>query len=131
MRRVQSFEKVYLSHAKYIPQLQCFPLMMRHVFTEKLLEINVPVFQTDFEADNEIAALAKKLNAPVLSNDSDFFIYDVQYIPLTSISFYSCEYSSNKFYIPCQIFNVNSLLKRFGNLQKTMLPLLATVLGND
>lgn len=125
--RVFSLEKVSPSCCS----LQCFPLMMRHVFREKLKELSVLVLQTDFEADNEIAALSKKLNAPVLGCDSDFFIFDVDYIPLTSMIFDRCEGKGKNYYIPCQIFSMNNLLKSFGNLPKTMLPLLATVLGND
>ncbi|XP_014288558.1 protein asteroid [Halyomorpha halys] len=127
LQRVYALEKISPSCCN----LQCFPLMMRHVFREKLKELSVLIFQTDFEADSEIAALSRKLNAPVLSNDSDFFIYDVNYIPLTSMIFDRCEGKGKHCYIPCQIFSVNNLLKSFGNIPKTMLPLLATVLGND
>lgn len=125
--RVYALEKVSPS----CNNLQCFPLMMRHVFREKLKELSVLIYQADFEADNEIAALSRKLNAPVLSNDSDFFIYDVNYIPLTSMIFDRCEGKGKHCFIPCQIFSMNNLLKSFGNIPKTMLPLLATVLGND
>lgn len=128
LQRVYTFEKITPS----CPNQQCFPLMMRHVFREKLIHLNVILFQSDFEADNEIAALAKKLDSPVLSNDSDFFIFDVQYIPLSSISFDSCEKTERgQFYIPCHIYLVDNLLRGLGGLPKTMLPLLATILGND
>jgi hypothetical protein len=109
---------------------QAFPLMMRKSFREVLVELDVAFVQSDFEADAEIAALAKKLNCPVLSNDSDFFIFDVLYIPLSSLSFSSVSLVVKEKFIPCTIYRVDMFLESFG-LSKSMLPLLATLLGND
>ncbi|CAB4069852.1 unnamed protein product [Lepeophtheirus salmonis] len=44
----------------------------------------VAVIQTHFECDNVMANLAKKLNAPVMTNDSDFFVFNVDFFPLDS-----------------------------------------------
>lgn len=110
------------------PKLNCFPLMLRHVFKETLLSLKVTVLQSDFEADQDIAALANKLDVPVITNDSDFIIFDVSYIPISSISFDSCEVKGGQCYIPCKIFHKDNSLD---GLPKSMLPLLATLLGND
>lgn len=74
---------------KYIVPLENYlalPLMMREVFTSALKHCNVPAYRCLFEADNEIAMLARKLNCPVLSYDSDFYIFDGQYIPYVTIT---------------------------------------------
>lgn len=74
---------------KYIVPLENYlalPLMMREVFTSALKQCNIPVYRCLFEADNEIAMLARKLNCPVLSYDSDFYIFDGQYIPYVTIT---------------------------------------------
>jgi hypothetical protein len=74
---------------KYIVPLESYlalPLMMREVFTSALKQCNIPVYRCLFEADNEIAMLARKLNCPVLSYDSDFYIFDGQYIPYVTIT---------------------------------------------
>uniref|UniRef100_A0A224XJ26 XPG N-terminal domain-containing protein n=1 Tax=Panstrongylus lignarius TaxID=156445 RepID=A0A224XJ26_9HEMI len=129
--KVYAIEKV----APNRPARDFFPLMLRPVLQERLMELDIVCLQSDFEADREIAAIAKRLNAPVLSNDSDFFIFDIAFIPLSTFPFDVCLSSSESIdvycYIPCQIFYVDNFLKSFGGLQKDMLPLLATVLGND
>ena len=76
-----------VKHINTISGMQLFPLMMREVFVEALKDIGVKVMRCIFEADDEVAILARKLNCPVLSFDSDFFIHNVQYIPMDSIKF--------------------------------------------
>ncbi|XP_014247031.1 protein asteroid [Cimex lectularius] len=105
---------------------QFFPIMLRAAVRNKLRSLGVTVLQSDFEADREIAAVADKLNAPVLSNDSDFFIFNVLYIPLGMI-----EFKVEKAGMPCLIFSVENLLCRYDGLEKDVLPLLSVVAGND
>uniref|UniRef100_A0A182Q224 XPG N-terminal domain-containing protein n=1 Tax=Anopheles farauti TaxID=69004 RepID=A0A182Q224_9DIPT len=62
------------------------PPMMREVFVDALQASGVKYMRCPFEADDEIAVLARKLNCPVLSYDSDFYIHDVQYIPYVTLS---------------------------------------------
>ncbi|KAM3962823.1 single-strand DNA endonuclease protein asteroid [Aphomia sociella] len=88
----------------------------------------------EFEADDEIAAMARYLNCPVLSYDSDFFIYNVLYIPFNSIEHKptSIDECGKRIYaLECKIYKVEFLAKTFGGLHEDMLPLLATLLGND
>ncbi|XP_031623360.1 protein asteroid [Contarinia nasturtii] len=63
-----------------------FPIMMREVFIESLVHCNVKFMRCIFEADDEVAALARKLKCPVLSFDSDFYIHNVMYIPSAYLS---------------------------------------------
>lgn len=73
---------------KHLNPFNCptmFPLMMREVFIEALQYCEVRYMRCLFEADDEVAALARKLNCPVLSYDSDFFIHNVVYIPSVSV----------------------------------------------
>lgn len=63
-----------------------FPLMMREVFVDAVNDCNIPVMRCAFEADEELAALSRKLNCPVLSYDSDFYIYNCKYIPLVTLT---------------------------------------------
>jgi hypothetical protein len=62
------------------------PLMMREVFVDALRSCNVPLMRCMFEADDEIAILARKLKAPVFSYDSDFYIHNVLYIPNVTLT---------------------------------------------
>lgn len=114
--------------------LQIFPLLLRDVFIEALAEIGVPYTVCEFEADDEIAALARLLNCPVLSYDSDFFIYNVLYIPFNTLETKPqvLVENDNKVYaLECKIFKIDNLTDHFGGLNKEMMPLLATLLGND
>ncbi|XP_055298832.1 protein asteroid [Sitodiplosis mosellana] len=63
-----------------------FPIMMREVFVEALEHCHVLSMRCIFEADDEVAALSRKLKCPVLSFDSDFYIHNVQYIPSVTLS---------------------------------------------
>ncbi|KAH8413244.1 hypothetical protein KR009_009115 [Drosophila setifemur] len=63
-----------------------FPLHLKEVFIDAVRDCGVPVMRCVFEADDELAALARKLNCPVLSYDSDFYIHNVKYIPLITLT---------------------------------------------
>ncbi|RZF38886.1 hypothetical protein LSTR_LSTR015846 [Laodelphax striatellus] len=110
-----------------------FPILLGKVFREVLSEIGVPMVQCDFEADQEIAALGLKYNCPIISNDSDFFISGVQYIPIPTIEqkIYVSKYASNQFFMPCKIFRIENLLNRHPGLNISLLPLLSALSGND
>ncbi|CAO1308665.1 unnamed protein product [Diamesa serratosioi] len=74
---------------KYIIPLEKYmalPLHMREVFVDAVKSCNVKVYRCMFEADNEIAILARKLNCPVLSYDSDFYIFNGLYIPSVTVT---------------------------------------------
>ncbi|CAH0404607.1 unnamed protein product [Chilo suppressalis] len=114
--------------------LQIFPLLLRDVFKQVLIEMNIPFTVCEFEADDEIATMARNLKCPVLSYDSDFFIYNVLYVPFNTL-----ERKAKPFYVDgikilameCKIYTVQHLTENFGGLKEAMLPLLATLLGND
>lgn len=110
-----------------------FPLFLGDLFKNIAVQYNFPVIRCDYEGDLESANIAKALNCPVLSNDSDFYIFDVLYIPFTSLKqpirkilLKGQCYS----YIPCEVFVTEKFLK-FLKLPKDKLPLFATLLGND
>jgi hypothetical protein len=90
--------------------------------------------QCDFEADEELAALARELRCPILSLDSDFYVLDVMYLPFdcftraTTSGKIDGEFKS---FICCDIYFLQKFINSFGGLQLEMLPLMATLLGND
>lgn len=53
------------------------PILTRDVFIQVLSQRGVPLVQCPAEADWEIACLAHQWNCPVLTNDSDFYIFDL------------------------------------------------------
>ncbi|KAK3922417.1 Protein asteroid [Frankliniella fusca] len=111
-----------------------FPLFLMEVFKQTLRSSDVQFVQADFEADFEIAAIARSLNCPVLSYDSDFYIFDVKYIPFSTLNLTLSKTRCNgvlKHYLLCEVYSVDHFIANFGGLDKTHLPLMATLLGND
>ncbi|XP_052765851.1 protein asteroid homolog 1-like [Mya arenaria] len=54
------------------------PVLCQVTFLHVLRELQIPHVTCPYEADREIAVLANKWNCPVLSNDSDFFIFKLK-----------------------------------------------------
>ena len=77
------------------------------------------------EADSEIASLAAAWDCAVLSNDSDFFIFDIKggYIPLSFLRWKSGP-------LKAKIYYRSKLASRF-RIRPELLPLLASLAGND
>ena len=77
------------------------------------------------EADQEIAYRANLLDCPVISSDSDFFIYDLKqgYIPLEHLD---CSSGS----IEARLFKSENL-SQYLKIPKDLLLPLASLLGND
>ncbi|XP_022803982.1 protein asteroid homolog 1-like [Stylophora pistillata] len=75
------------------------------------------------EADPDIASLAREWKCPVLRKDCDFFIFDVKggFIPLSSF---------DVDHLTPRIFYRSNLARYFG-IREELLPLFASLLGND
>lgn len=102
------------------------------VFLEACLSSpNVKLIQTNFEADPYLAKLATVLNCPILSNDSDFFIYQVQFIKLDSLDWDVSEDEEQNKFLDCQIFKKSKFMNYYGIKDSTMLHLMSSVIGND
>ena len=59
----------------------------------------------------DIAALAMQKNCPVLSNDSDFFIFSVEFIPLYSVDI---SRTIEEGQLVAMRFNREKLLRHYG-----------------
>ncbi|CAL1526383.1 unnamed protein product [Lymnaea stagnalis] len=117
---------------------QALPALAYETFMQTLTEIGVPHATCQFEADVEIAVLANKLKCPVISNDSDFFIFDLShgFLPLDYLDFRplhkedSLE-SESYHYLHCHKYHVDDFIKSFDGLNRSVLPVFASLLGND
>ncbi|XP_067281495.1 single-strand DNA endonuclease ASTE1 isoform X2 [Pseudorasbora parva] len=109
------------------------PLLVREVFRQVLSELGVPLVQCISEADFEIASLAKHWGCPVLTNDSDFFIFDLKggYLPFSFFQWNNVCGKATERYIPAQHFSVNRFCSHFNHMNKQLLPLFAVITGND
>nr|XP_055066948.1 protein asteroid homolog 1-like isoform X1 [Misgurnus anguillicaudatus] len=113
----------------------CLPLHVKNVFRQTLYKLKVPFVQCTEEADWEIAALANQWDCPVLSNDSDFYIFNLTagLLPIGLFSWrnISVNRDTKKKYIPTQHFIFDRLCASFNHMNKDLLPVLACILGND
>lgn len=107
------------------------------VLKSKLLDLNVEVVQAFYDADLEVARLARKYDCPLVSDDGDFFIIDM---PRGVISIKSLQYADVKSesidgithkYISCELYLLDNLICMFPNLDKQALLLLGPLVGND
>lgn len=55
------------------------------MFLRTARDCGVDVVQANFEADAYMARLAGERRCPVVSNDSDFFVYPVDFVFLDSL----------------------------------------------
>ncbi|XP_047482912.1 protein asteroid-like [Penaeus chinensis] len=134
--RLQMQLSMCLRASPSIANFKIFPPMGRQVFVTTLRSMDITILQTDFEADMEIAVLAKNLGYTVLSNDSDFIVCDVPLIRLESMNYKNVITETNKktgetySYIPCFLFNREEFCTTAG-INKEHLPLFGTLLSND
>ncbi|VVC40419.1 XPG N-terminal,PIN domain-like,XPG/Rad2 endonuclease [Cinara cedri] len=115
-------------YSRPIKTSRCMPCFGCDVIFEILNDMDIPHIKCDFEADAEIVVLAKILNCPVISLDSDFYVNVVPYIPLDMIVL---DFKSTEKFINCRLYKVEYLLNQFGGLNIEYLPLVASLLGND
>ncbi|XP_022106654.1 protein asteroid homolog 1-like [Acanthaster planci] len=123
------------------------------VFIKVLDDLGIPYVFCDFEADAETAVLANAWNCVAASRDSDFYIMDLRvgYLPLDYLDWknprktkapeaaaqsrrrrckMSTEPSASELYIECKKYKRSALCKMF-HVKQTLLPVLATAVGND
>ena len=92
----------------------------------KLPQISLQEFPSfHSEADEEIASLANFLDCPVISSDSDFFIYDLKqgYVPLRYLDWRTKPPTAD-------LFKREKLARHLG-ISAALLPLFASLVGND
>ncbi|KAK9514487.1 hypothetical protein VZT92_027951 [Zoarces viviparus] len=109
------------------------PQLVKLVFIQTLGRLEVPLAQCYREADQEIAALAREWRVPVLSDDSDFCIFDLPagLLPLPHFQWEAVQRRSGGLsFIPCKNYNTSSFCIFF-SLQKELLPVFAALAGND
>ncbi|XP_059124489.1 protein asteroid homolog 1 isoform X1 [Peromyscus eremicus] len=111
------------------------PLLIREVFIQVLIRLNVCFVQSFSEADRDIMTLANHWNCPVLSSDSDFCIFDLKsgFCPLSSFQWRNLNIvkTTQDYYIPAKCFSLDAFCHYFSNMNKALLPLFAVLCGND
>ncbi|XP_041867432.1 protein asteroid homolog 1 [Melanotaenia boesemani] len=109
------------------------PILARDVFIQVLMQRGIPLVQCPAEADWEIACLAYQWKCPVLTNDSDFYIFDLPggYLPLRFFQWNNLNGKASHRYISARLYTTNNLCRWFGGMNRDLLPLCAVLAGND
>lgn len=95
--------------------------LIKNVFIEKLDEIKIPYYFSSREADQVTADEAKKRNAIAVSNDSDYYFFDIPegYIP---VFFFDNENP--------KVYKRDKLMSKFSLDEEDLLNI-AKLMGND
>ncbi|XP_011867057.1 PREDICTED: protein asteroid-like [Vollenhovia emeryi] len=108
------------------------PLLFTEVFKDVMNEKDITYMQCIFEADNTIAAIARILNCPVLSYDSDFFISGSLYIPFNTLEEGVVPTPTGRGYTKrCKIYYVKKFFQVYYGLNQSLLLLSSVLLRND
>ncbi|KAL4237913.1 Protein asteroid 1 [Mactra antiquata] len=99
------------------------------IFIEVLDELEIPRACTAFDADVEIAVLAKKWNCPIMSNDSDFFVFQLEAGCILMPDLYYAEPVTENS-INVKFFQYEYFLKE-KNILQNRIPIMAAIMGND
>lgn len=112
-----------------------FPLLSNQTFQHILNDLEIPNVTCDWEADKEIADLANKWECPVLTDDSDFFLYDLKAgcisLDFDNLQPCRCQEEQESYYMNVKIYKFDLLLSHFGIGDRRMVPLMATLLKDD
>ncbi|CAF1054328.1 unnamed protein product [Brachionus calyciflorus] len=138
------FSKINLEaliNANYHIFSNLLPILAFKVYLDLLKKFEIPHFQCTFEADYDLACLANDLGCPILSSDSDFYVYDLKYgyIPFDYFYISSVMFEDDKYYIPGFIYKIDKFMNHINEKQiekgdlfkKEMLAIFAVICGND
>ncbi|XP_045215530.2 protein asteroid homolog 1-like [Mercenaria mercenaria] len=120
-------EEFFLPHLSFV------------TYRQVLVELDIAHVASLYEADKEIAVLANKLGCPVLSNDSDFYVFRLTrgYIPLNYIGELVPKRNATSgipnFYLKVKLYRSEDFLSKEFKMKddEYMLPVFATLMGND
>ena len=103
-----------------------FLVLFREVFTATLGRLNVPLYVADGDADETIAKLANHYSYPVLSHDSDYFIFNLSkgYIPLDKLDL-------NTKPIQVKVYCRTAFSEQFGFKDTSLCYAIPVIFGND
>ncbi|KAI0235630.1 Protein asteroid 1, partial [Massospora cicadina] len=84
-------EKLGCGHKQEFTREKIIPILAVEIFLETLKEMNQTIIMAEEEADQPAAFYARRFDAAVVSNDSDFIVYDLPHGFLYLPSFFVSE----------------------------------------
>uniref|UniRef100_A0A8C6U9I1 Asteroid domain-containing protein n=1 Tax=Neogobius melanostomus TaxID=47308 RepID=A0A8C6U9I1_9GOBI len=101
------------------------PTLIWEVFRQTLTELHVPLARCYTEADQQVAALAQEWGCPVLSYDSDFFIFPLTrgMLHIKYFRWKNVQQREEQSFIPCKTYLSSRFCEAF-SIQPLLLPVL-------
>ena len=123
---IKRIHSVLSSTTRKLDRELILPMLAIEVFQQTLRELKIPLYVVDGEADAMIVQIANHYSCPVLSSDSDFFIFNVEggYI------------SMDRFYwktspVTAEVFSVGAFTEQFRFACADLRLMIPAILGND
>ena len=108
------------------------PLLIDQVFSDIIKEKNIRHIQCLVEIYGDIAVVAKILNCPILSCESDFYMLGSLYIPFHTFNTPIVKMTYGNGYMkPCKIYKIENLFSCFKGLNESKLVLVPILLDNN
>ena len=108
-----------------------YPPFEMSVFEQTLNDLRVPQVKCFGEADGRLAALAREVSCPLLSEDTDFYIYDLPEGVLPLAPFWkSVKDSPASSEIHCKLYTTTKFCTVF-NIDPQLLPIFASLVKVD
>ena len=113
-RMTETIEKMTMClEDKGEPLYICLPMLVKEVFVETLKEIGVPLYVSDGEADPVTVAFANHYGCPVVANDSDYFMFNLEhgYIPLSRLNWTTQPVTADRYTLKAfnDTFEINTV----------------------
>lgn len=106
------------------------PILAFNTLRSALADVpHVKHFTCQHEADRHVAKLANHWNCPVMTQDSDFFVYDIS-AGVVSLDV-SDPHVPDTCGIPCKLYRLKTMVDLLGFKSSGCVALFATILGND
>ena len=102
------------------------PVLAIEVFRQVLEELNIRMYIADGEADPHTVAIANHYKCPVVSNDSDYYIFNVHhgYIPLKHLNWQNKP-------VKAEMYTLNHFNAVFGLKDPKLSRMIPAIVGND
>ncbi|KAI1279041.1 Protein asteroid -like protein 1 [Halotydeus destructor] len=113
-------------------------LLDTKVFREVVVDMGIYYRCSLFEADGDVAHLANRFSCPVLAEDSDFMVFDLEggYIPLSKLNYTNHwqdvvkGMNEQRPYLECKVYSLRDYA-RSKRVDKDVFPLIALHFGYD
>ena len=102
------------------------PVMSIEVFREVLEELQIPLYFVDGEADPDTVAIANYYHCPVVAQDSDYYMFNVEagYIPISHLNWEGKPVTGD-------MFTLQQFSSIFGFSDPKLCRMIPSIIGND